>query len=59
MDGRHFEDLSLEVPSRDVSYSRDGRILNEEHYRNIAKTPQFAEPLSRIDGKSEAINTPS
>lgn len=55
-----FDDLSLDVPSRDQSINNGRRVLNEDYYRNMATTPQFApDRISKIDGKSEAIHTPA
>lgn len=51
-----LDSLALEAPSRDLSYEQQQRVLNEEYYRNMATTPQFAaDRISKIEGKSEPV----
>ena len=51
-----LDSLTLEAPSRELSYEQQQRVLNEEYYRNMATTPQLAaDRISKIDGKSEIV----
>ena len=53
-----MDSLTLEPPSLNMSKEQQQRVMNEEYYRNMATTPQFAtgEHISRIDSRSGGVN---
>lgn len=52
-----MDSLIIDAPEYDLSVDRSQRAMNQDYYRNMATTPQFAQDrISNINGKSGVVD---